>query len=128
MNEYTNFISHDSTLSGLRSNKPKSTTLRVDRRFHSLTQLIYSNKTTGLHVCSPASISSAGVFRLTVIDKNWPIESIGSSDDSGVRARSTSHRTLDLRLVHLDSHNGTTSNRGVSMVRYGTLVWTKLEL
>ena len=50
---------------------------------------------------SPNSlIPSAGVFRPTVIDKGWPIESIGSrlrgytrTFYSGVRARSASRRT-----------------------------------
>ena len=46
------------------------------------------------------AIPSAGVFRPTVIDKRWPIESMGSRPrdhthtfDSGVRARSSSRRT-----------------------------------
>ena len=49
-----------------------------------------------MHLGDPDNIPSTSVFHYTVIDKSWPIESIGSklrdytrTFDSGIRARST---------------------------------------
>ena len=60
---------------------------------------ILAGRASAPYVLPPCT--SASTFRPTVIDKSWPIESIGlrlrdhtRTFDSGVRARSTYHRTL----------------------------------
>ena len=77
----------------------------ISKRFLDAHEFLPKNilVSTGVRWCTVAgcaTIPSAGVFRPTVIDKSWPIESIGSRlrDHTrtfvcGVRARSASRRT-----------------------------------
>ena len=64
-------------------------------------------------------IPSAGVFRLTIIDKSWPIKSIGSrlrdytrTFNSDVRARSTSRRTSPAEGIEKYIYNITVARIG----------------